>query len=253
MERPKSIERTLITRGYEMNASGRIPVSTFLRYFEHTRWEAMADPHYDLRSYWQRGVIVAQKLEVLQHVGFAKALRVSAALARVGRTSLEFVHTMRLETGEKIARASTVAVNLGPTGPKPVPDGARSLVVDEVGPEVAPLEQHAPSDAWTRNVTVAYSDQDVLGHVNQARYVDYVEDTRAVAAKEGALGKAASSAVHKLWIEYARETTYGTELRILLWRLAGDSAVGCEIRRISDGEIVARARVEERADAHPLV
>jgi acyl-CoA thioesterase FadM len=244
------IERTLVTRGYEMNATARIPPSTFSRYLEHLRWQTMADPAYPLRTYWKRGVIRAQRLELFQRVQFDEELVLVAWLGRVGRTSLEFAHRIvRRSDGVLVARASATGVNLGGDGrPLPLDEAVRAFVTDGEEPDAPALDEDAPPKAWSRELVVCPSDQDVLQHANQARYMDWVEDTRWLAARADGYGAHSPSAerpARRIHIEYRREVKAGTRIRIVTWSLGSEpSAFGFEVRRVEDSELLTRARVE---------
>jgi len=245
----KRIERTIQTRGYEMDASGLIPVSGLASYLEHVRWESVGEPDYPLRDYWRRGVMRAQRLEVFETVRFALELNIECWLARVGRTSLDLAHRIvRADTGRLVALGVVTAVNLGAEGrPEPLDDGILKLLSEGPQQAVEPLDEHAPAHAFVRRIEVSPSDQDILQHVNHARYLDFVEDTRFFSARangyeersELALGRARTIA-----ISYEREASAGTLLEARTWALASDPlGFGCELYRADDGELVARARV----------
>jgi len=244
------IERTLVARGYEMNATGTIPLSGMARYLEHCRWEAMSDAGYGLRSVWGRGVVRAQRIDLFSALRFGHEIRVDICIFKVGRTSIELVHAVELvETGELVARASATLVRLGPDGrPSPLPPGAHELVQPAVPPDVPAPPSVVPEGAFVRELVVSPSDQDIQQHVNQARYIDFVEDTRAFAARERSLDvehEAAGPALgRRVSIEYALQATFGEKLGIALWGIQGEAnAFGAEIRNAS-AELVARARVE---------
>jgi acyl-CoA thioesterase FadM len=94
---------------------------------------------------------------------------------------------------------------------------------------------------------VCPSDQDILQHVNQARYMDWIEDTRWLAAQANGYGehsRAAQRPARCIHIEYRREVTAGTPIRILTWPVGSHpEAFGFEVRRAEDGELLTRARV----------
>jgi acyl-CoA thioesterase FadM len=245
----KRIERTIHTRGYEMDASGAIPVSVLASYMEHVRWESVGEPDYPLRDYWRRGVMRAQRLEVFEDVRFALELNIECWLARVGRTSLDLAHRVsRADTGALVALAVVTAINLGAEGrPEPLAEGLSALLADGPQPSVEALAESAPSDAFVRRFEVSPSDQDVLQHVNHARYLDFVEDTRFFGARAGGYKARSEQALKRaknVAISYEREASAGTLLEARSWALASDPlGFGCEIHRAEDGQLIARARV----------
>jgi acyl-CoA thioesterase FadM len=242
------IERTLVTRGYEMDASGCVPASVLLSFMEHTRWQAMLDAGYAVRTYWGRGVIRAQRVELLGRVRNDEELRIECWVGRVGTSSFDFCHRIvKTADDAPIARAQVTAVNLDTNGrPKPLADGFKTLVVEGERPEVPALEESAPPSAWTREIVVCPSDQDVLQHVNHARYLDFVEDTRALAARSGAFADKAllERPAQRIFLSYEREASVGMVLVAKLWQLGAEAAFGCELRRADgDGELVLGARI----------
>jgi acyl-CoA thioesterase FadM len=248
MDRP--FERTLVSRGYEMNATGTIPLSGVARYLEHCRWEAMRNTGYGLRSIWGRGVVRAQRIDLLAALRFGQEIRFDVCVFKVGRTSLELVHAIELvDSGELVGRASATLVRLGHDGrPSPLPAEAHALVRPAIPPEVAAPPGEVPTSAFVREIVVSPSDQDIQQHVNQARYIDFVEDTRAFAARASKLDaeheRAGEALGRRVYIEYAREASFGEKLSVSLWGIQGESsAFGAEIRNAS-AELVTRARVE---------
>jgi acyl-CoA thioesterase FadM len=82
--------------------------------------------------------------------------------------------------------------------------------------------------------------------VNQARYVDYIDDTRWFAAqagdRSGVEGRLAG-----LSVEYRRETHAGERVQMETW-VTGDRTRAYELTRQPDGEVLARGQVL-RADS----
>jgi len=242
----RRIERSVTTRGYEMDASGFIPLSVLASYMEHVRWQSMGEPAYPLRNYWRRGMIRAQRIEQFLPVVHDEELSIDCTLGRVGKTSLDLCHRMvRKRDGALVAHAAATAVNIGSDGrPTPLAAGISELLGEPVEPDAPALEQAAPDGAWEREIVVCPSDQDLLQHVNHARYIDFMEDTRVLAAHAGAFGAEAARAgqpSRRVWIAYERQASVGMTLRARAWAVGADAAFGCEL--LHAGELVARARL----------
>jgi YbgC/YbaW family acyl-CoA thioester hydrolase len=244
------LTRTLSVRGYEIDRHGVVPAAGFLRYFEHARWEAMGHPDLPMGDFFRDGhrlVVRAQKLEILEPVHFGDTLELLLWVARVGRTSLDLGHEAR-RAGTTVARCSLVTVHLDPSGnPQPVTDDLRGLVLERPRPQVDLLSVRRPPDVFTLPWSVRPSDLDLLQHVNQARYADYLDDARLLAAEAGAYGprQSARSATARLAIDYRREARLGDALRIATWPIPlHPLAYGFEIVRSGEEEPIARARVE---------
>jgi acyl-CoA thioesterase FadM len=157
------------------------------------------------------GVARAQHVESRLDVTYPSTLRMETVFGRVGRTSLDMVHSFtRVSDEAVVARARITIVQLGPNGPSPIDPSVAALVTAAEAPEALPWT--APDDgAFETTIVVRPSDQDQFGHVNQARYVDFADDLRWFAARaghaagfEGALGR---------WsVDYRREVRVGTVL-----------------------------------------
>ena len=116
---PPFVQRTIRTRGYELDRDGKIPPRTFLRYMEHLRWESLGQQTVDLASLFSGGqhlVVVAQQLHLIQDVGMGLELDGTLDLGHVGTTSMEFVHGFDAAELGTVARGAVTAVFLDPAG-----------------------------------------------------------------------------------------------------------------------------------------
>ncbi len=226
-------------RGYEMDSTGRLPLGGMARLLEHARWDAIFSDALGIQRHFTHGVVRAQRIAMLAAVSYPDALRVETWLGRVGRTSFDFVHrVVRLSDDRTVATGTTVAVLLGPNGPAECPPEMRELVRAEPGPDVPAPPAEAPAGAMEHPVVPRWSDQDVLGHVNQSRYLDWLEDARAALDLQGPRERAARSAS----IQYDGEARAGEPLVLRAWPI-GTDAVGYELRA-DDGTVRTRARLD---------
>jgi acyl-CoA thioesterase FadM len=244
MSQPR-FRQTIQVRGYEMNASGSIPPAVVLRYAEHARWQALGSGS---PLEFQRGVVRAQKLQCFETISYPAELAIETWVSRVGRTSFDFSQRIERHGGRRVALVTCTVVCLDDGGtPTAVPGAIRDLVLEDELPAVEALSAEAPADAWSHELTVVPSDQDILQHVNQARYADFVDNTRQLAAAAGVY-PALPAMPCRLWVEYRRENQSGERLRMLTWQIRPDPlAMGFELRRVRDGETVFRARFEHGA------
>jgi acyl-CoA thioester hydrolase len=247
------LERVISVRGYEIDRHGVVSAAGFLRYFEHARWEALGDPDLEMGRFFQDGnrlVVRAQKLEILEPARFGETLDLAVWIARVGRTSLDFGQEA-LRAGTTVARSSMVAVYLSPGGnPQAVPESVRALVMERPLPQVDLLSVRRPPDAFALPLSVRPSDLDLLQHVNQAQYADYLDDARFLAAEAGVYGprKSARYPIRRLAIDYRREARVGDALSVATWPIPlHPLAYGFELTRSGEEEPIARARVEVAA------
>jgi acyl-CoA thioesterase FadM len=229
-------------RGIELDATGSVSPGWLSRILEQTRWEVFAMDDFVLRRRMEGGVARAGTFEYGVPLIYQDEVEILTWVARAGRTSLDFGHrVVRQRDGAVAARARMTVVNLGPGGPAPIDPTVSSFVVDEGAPPVRPWPEGRRLHAWTRQWLVRPSDQDSFGHVNQARYVDYIDDTRWFARKAGAPA-GMEGRLGGLSVEYVRETHAGEEVRIETW-VTGDHSRAYELTRQPGGEVLARGQI----------
>jgi acyl-CoA thioesterase FadM len=241
------VRRKLITRSGEMDARCHITPAVMARYHEYMRSQAFLSPELGLAALVEQGylgVVRAQHLELMQPVVQNVELELSVHIGHVGRSSIAFDHSAtRTSDGAVASRARTMMVLLG-TDKKPaaVPDSIRMHVQSGEATEALASPGEPPAGAWSHAIQVRPSDLDSLQHVNQARYVDFFDDTRQLAQATGAYGDQAGSAVKQISVEYLRETKLGGDLVALTWRLPS-GALGFTLNDAGDGSPRARATI----------
>ncbi len=140
-----------------------------------------------------------------------------------------------------VARARVTVVHFGPDGPAPLDGDLDASVFDEPTPDRVVWLEGARESSWSREWVVRPSDQDSFRHVNQARYVDYIDDTRQLAAM---VGEAAGleGPLASLSVEYLKETHAGEPVRMETW-VTGDRARAFELTRADTGALLSRGQV----------
>lgn len=145
----------IVTRGYEADATRRVPLPMFFHYLEHQRWRAICDPEVGLADHVDRGhffVLHRQRMELLRGVGQDVPLRIYMWAEKVGRSTIDVRHEVRRRTdGVTVARAHVVGLWLGPTRRLTrIPDALRAYIEALEPPpaqEDALIEQpHVPVD-----------------------------------------------------------------------------------------------------------
>jgi len=113
------IEEVLVTRGTEIDQTATVGMPTFVRTFEHLRWQAMQDPRLGLVDLIHDGhffVVRTQVVELRRRIGLGVALRMRTTFESVGRSTATVRHeATRVSDGAIVARARVVGVWLGPT------------------------------------------------------------------------------------------------------------------------------------------
>lgn len=239
---PKLITIPYTIRGIELDAAGSVSPGWFARIFEHTRWQVFTMDDFALRNRMEGGVARAGTYEYGVPLTYQDELEVTTWVARVGRTSLDFGHRITRVRDQAIAaRARMTVVNLGPEGPAQIEPIVSTFVVDEPTPPARPWPSSDRVHSWKRHWVVRPSDQDSFRHVNQARYVDYIDDTRWFAAQAGN-PSGVEGPLAGLTVEYRRETHAGQEVQMETW-VTGDRSRAYELTRRSDGEVLTRGQV----------
>jgi acyl-CoA thioesterase FadM len=228
-------------RGIELDASRSVPPGWLGRIFEDTRWRVFAMEGYALRGVMTGGVARAGTYEYVEPLAFGEDVDITTWIARVGQTSFDFAHrAVRVSDGAVAARARMTVVNLGPEGPAAVDPIVHSYVVEDQVPAVRPFPEGKRDAPWSREWIVRPSDQDSFQHVNQARYVDFIDDTRWFAAEAGAPA-GLRGRLDALTVEYVREAHAGDRVRMETWRTGG-GARAYELTRQPDGEVLMRGQ-----------
>ena len=152
--------------------------------------------------------------------------------------------------GAPVIRAHTdwVYVDLTSGRPRRVPPEMIAAFTPDGAPQPMarePLELPEPAaEPIAVERIVAADDVDALGHVNNARYFDYLDESVREALGDQTRGRAEFRA-RRIDLEYLVEALAGDRLRSSTWvvRDAGDALdVATEIRRPSDATLLTRAR-----------
>jgi acyl-CoA thioesterase FadM len=228
-------------RGIELDATRTVSPGWICRILEHTRWQVFTMNDYALRGLLEGGVARAGTYEYGEPLRHQDELKIETWVARVGRTSFDFGHRItRSNDGATAARARITIVSLGPDGPVPVHPAVAACVTDELAPPAPPWPAGDRTQSWKRQWVVRPTDQDSFGHVNQARYVDYIDDMRWLAAQTGQAA-GLEGRLKALSIEYLRETHAGQQVQMEAW-VTGEHSRAFELTRLATGEILARGQ-----------
>lgn len=239
--RPKVIIVPYTIRGIELDATGTVSPGWVARILEHSRWQAFAADGSTLGRLMRDGVARAGTYQRLQPLRHGDELEIATWVARVGRTSFDFGHRIaRLEDGAVAVRARMTVVHLGPDGPAPLAPEVSTFVVDQPTPSPRPWPDGDRLHLWSRSWVVRPSDQDSFGHVNQARYVDYIDDTRWFAHQAGQ-PTGLEGPLKTLSVEYIRETHAGERVQMRTW-VSGEQSRAYELVRELSGEVLARGQ-----------
>ncbi|CAN5838940.1 hypothetical protein BH24CHL6_BH24CHL6_07630 [soil metagenome] len=234
----------------ESGADGILPASGYLRFAQDLAWVHSANQGFDREWYTRRGLtwlVRAIALEMVEPVAFGQELRVATEVVgfrRVwGRRRTEFLRTA---DQRPLALAIIDWVLLNDRGqPARVPLELVQHFSSASGVTFTPLRvprDPVPADALRTEFVVRRSELDPLAHVNNAAYLDYIDEQLLVADHT----PAADHLPRRYRLEYVAPARAGTRLRAALWR----AEQGWHYRLESvDGNEILRASVDAEPTA----
>jgi acyl-CoA thioester hydrolase len=249
-------------RHYECDPYGHVNNSNYLRYMEQAAFDASAAAGYDEARYIALGslwLIHGTDIEYLQPLKHGDAVEITTWVADFRRVRSQRRYEFR-RAGESalVARATSDWVYLDRQTQRPlsVPADMIAAFAPEGTPPASPRESippapPPPSGAFTHLRQVEWRDLDSAQHVNNATYLNYMEE--AGLQSLGAFGwsmaqlEAEQIAIvaRRHQIEYQQSAVYGDTVRIttFLDEVKRISAVRhFTITRESDGALLARAK-----------
>jgi len=227
--------------GIETDATSTVGPGWISRMLERVRWSVFGLDTFALRDRVVGGVARAGVFEYHGPLQRNDELEITTWLARVGNTSYDFGHAIkRLGDGTVAVRARVTVVHIGPDGPAPLGADLHAAVHDEPVPVRAIWPEAERRSSWTRQWIVRPSDQDSFRHVNQARYVDYIDDTRHLASMAGEAA-GLEGPLASLSVEYMRETHAGQLVQMETW-VTGNGTRAFELTCPDTGEVHSRGQ-----------
>ena len=185
---PLTHERAFRVRSYECDAEGRLRPATYLRYMQETAFDATAAGGYDLARYVAMGrtwLARETDLEIVRSPAYGDRVVVKTWVADFRRVRSRRAYELRLAgAGALLAQAITDWAFLDSSGQRPaaIPEEIKAAFFPEGAPASAPaLERFpaapaAPSGVYLLWRRVEWQDLDLPRHMNNAAYLDYVED-----------------------------------------------------------------------------
>ncbi len=226
----------------ESTPSGLVRTSALLRYAQDVAWAHSEALGFDRVWYAERDLawlVRAAELVVLEPIPLGASLDVvtsvvghrrvwarrRAELRSEGATLVAWIHTdwLLIDGRGRIARVPEV---FGSTFPAPVSN-------DTLGRVVLPA---TPSSVVRRQLRVRPHELDPMDHVNNAVYLDWLEES--VIAASGATAIAAIPRRYRL--EYATAAAPDADLETVTWR----DGEGWAHRTMAGGVDVLRARLD---------
>jgi acyl-CoA thioester hydrolase len=249
-------------RRADLHPGGTVNNVIFADYLQEARLDLLR--HQDAQVSPEPGeglVVVRTTLEYLAPLRLSFApLRIAIWVVEVRAASFTVGYELSTEgagAGPVVhARASTVLTPFVFTANRP-----RRLTADErarlsVGCEPAPVRdgERRASPAWghgafTRPIHVRFSDVDLLGHVNNVRYLDYLQDAQVDLAVgvflEARINQETSLVVARNEVEYVGQMNLRPEPYTVRARVesVGRTSVTYELELLDAERLMARSRV----------
>jgi acyl-CoA thioester hydrolase len=260
---PAIFKRTFRIRQYECDAYGHVNHAHYLRYMQEAALDASAAVGYDEAKYAELGtlwLIRETDVEYLHSLRYGDSVEVTTWVGDFRRVrSRRFYELRHTATGELYARANTDWVYLDRALGKPIsvpPEMIAAFAPEGDVPDAPPREHFPvapppPPGMFTMRRIVEWRDVDAAGHVNNATYLNYMEECGIQHARSAnwevsrmrAEGFAIVARRHR--IEYRLQAALGEELTVstYLSDVRRTSATRHYIiARAEDGALIAQAR-----------
>ena len=230
----------------EATPAGLLRPSGLLRYAQDIAWRHSESLGFDRPWYAERGLawlVRGAELEVLGPIATGATLTVSTEVVGYRKVWARRRSEFRPPDGSLAAWVITDWVLIDGRGrPTRVPGSIASHF-----PAPQPVEPllrvdlpAPPDDAARRRFVVRPQELDPMDHVNNAVYLDWLEE--CIAAAGGPDGR-----LSHFWLEYLVAASPGADIEAATWRDAGWA------HRLAtlDGIELLRARVGDRGAVHP--
>ena len=254
-------QRRFRVRSYECDAYGHVNNANYLRYMQEAALDASAAVGYDEARYNELGtlwLIRETQVEYLRPLRFGETVEVTTWVGDFRRVrSRRFYELRAVEQGDLVAKASTDWVYIERESARPARVPAEMIVA--FAPEGAPEQAQArdpfpaapapPPGAFVMERAVEWRDLDSAGHVNNATYLNYMEEAGILAAQ--AFGwpirrmQAEGFAIvaRQYRVEYRQRAAHGDALTVTTYLSSLRRASAVRHYAITHGEtLIAQAR-----------
>lgn len=257
---PLTHTREFRVRHYECDAFGHLNNANYLRYMQETAFDASSAAGYDQKRYAELGniwLVRETDVEYLRPVNYNDVIQVKTWVSDFQRVRSRRAYEIELsESGEVIARATTDWVYLDQETGKPasIQDEVKHAFFPNGLPKSFPDRGRfpdvpsPPQGKFEMTLRVKWRDLDAVQHVNNAVYLNYVEECgmQVIAAHNWPVSRMLSSGsaimVRRYQIQYKQPAVINDDLIITTWisNLRRSTAIRhYKIRRKSDDAPIA--------------
>lgn len=257
---PVAHSRTFRVRHSECDAYGHVNNVHYLRYMQEAAFDAAEAVGYGLNWCAAHGhfwLVRETEIEYLHPLRYGDSVIVKTRVEDFRRSRSRRAYEMTREPGgETVARATTDWVYVDAAASRPATVPPEMAAAFGVAPEQAaaprskfPAAPPAPPGVFRMRRTVQWRDLDTLGHVNNAVYMDYVNDCgmQIIPAFGWSLARMREAGfgivIKRHQIEYKQPALLDDELEISTWLSAVRRASAVrhyQIRRLRDGALLVQ-------------
>jgi len=185
---PLTHSRNFRIRHYECDALGHLNNANYVRYMQETAFDASAAAGYDHLKYEQLGhswLIRETDIEYLKPVGYGDTVTVKTWVIDFHRVRSRRAYEFSLlGSGDIVAKSVTDWVFLETATAKPatIPDAMINAFFPNGPPATNPPRQrfsappNPPEGKFEAHLPVNWNDLDPVQHVNNAVYLNYIEE-----------------------------------------------------------------------------
>ncbi|MDX2162503.1 MAG: YbgC/FadM family acyl-CoA thioesterase [bacterium] len=268
---PAVYKTTFQVRSYECDAYGHLNNANYLRYMQEAAIQASAAVGWDDARYQQIGhvwLIHETDIEYLAPVRLGDRVEITTWVADFRRVRSRRSYELRNQNGDLVARATTdwVYLNRATGQPASIP---AAMIADFAPPDLAtpadvtdtlrmsssrarfPPAPPPPPGVYIHTHTVEWRDVDTEQHVNNATYLNFMEEAGFRAARHFGWSVNRMRAEHfgifarRIQIEYRQQAALNDELTITTYLSdvkRANSTRHFIVMRASDGALIAQAR-----------
>lgn len=262
---PRTSTTIFKVRYYECDAYGHVNNHNYLNYMQEAAFNASTEAGYGLDEYDNLGHVWLprqKQVEFFKPIKYGDTFEITTYVKGFRRVRSTRVYEFRFEDSDEIiARGETdwIYINSETQRPTRIPEEMMAAFFPEGLPEETaqrdpfPEVPPAPKGAVTVNLKVSWNEIDPMQHVNNAKYLSYLENAGIVAISqygwpmERTLEMGYGWVARKLRIEYLLQAKLNDELEITTYLSERRSASVMRdyfIRFAKSGELICQAKIQ---------
>ncbi len=256
-----ALELALQVRSYEVGRDSRLRPANVLRYFEYLATEDSSALGFDHTWYTRNGsawVVREMRLRLGRLPGIGERLHMATWVSGYGRVQAHREYALWSEAESRLvarAQGRWAYVDRVTGRPQRVPDELSARIAAR-GAGMPPWklpEVTMPVETSALTVVARAFEADSQQHINNAVYMDWLEEQTEVQIQSAALGGAGRLHLRRIHLEYLRPTLPGEQIHI--WFSAeryGERALAavCQMKAGHEEAPVLRARTLHLRSVH---